>query len=140
MATLDAVLNHLFPTEPGIPGAREIKALDYLGFVTSDPKIDKSERDLILKGAPWVDSLSRKLEDAPFIELDHEHRERVLRRMAQNIAGELWISTLLIYILEALLAAPAYGVNPNGIGWKWLKHTPGYPLPGPETIYPRLKL
>ena len=28
-----------------------------------------------------------------------------------------------------MLAPPIYGGNPNGIGWQWLKHKPGFPLP-----------
>ena len=40
--------------------------------------------------------------------------------------------------MEALLTDPAYGGNPDGIGWRWLGHTPGYPRPSAATIYPRL--
>jgi gluconate 2-dehydrogenase gamma chain len=28
-----------------------------------------------------------------------------------------------------MLSPPAYGGNPNGIGWQWLNHQPGFPLP-----------
>ena len=36
---------------------------------------------------------------------------------------------LIGYIFEAMLAPPAYGGNPNGVGWQWLQHKAGYPLP-----------
>jgi gluconate 2-dehydrogenase gamma chain len=28
-----------------------------------------------------------------------------------------------------MLAPPAYGGNPDGIGWQWLEHQGGFPLP-----------
>ncbi|MCW5587404.1 MAG: gluconate 2-dehydrogenase subunit 3 family protein, partial [Chromatiales bacterium] len=67
-------------------------------------------------------------------------RELLLRRTAASAAGENWLSTLLSYLFEALLTAPAYGGNPNGIGWRWLSYVPGFPLPGPGTRYPELPL
>ena len=53
----------------------------------------------------------------------------LLRQIAKSTAGENWLATLLSYIFEALLAAPIYGGNPGGVGWKWLQHQPGFPLP-----------
>ena len=62
------------------------------------------------------------------------------QRMVDEPHGELWISTLIVYLLEALLCAPAYGGNPEAIGWHWLGHQPGFPLPDPDHIYPKLPL
>lgn len=138
--TLAAVLDHLLPTEPGAPGAREIQALDYLRFVVSDPWIDQEERDFILQGAQWLDDLAGKRFDNPFPSLDEKQKETLLRQVAQSGAGENWISTLLTYLFEALLTAPAYGGNPDGIGWRWLEYIPGFPLPEPGTRYPELPL
>jgi hypothetical protein len=28
-----------------------------------------------------------------------------------------------------MLSPPSYGGNPNGIGWQWLEHKAGFPLP-----------
>ena len=28
-----------------------------------------------------------------------------------------------------MLTPPSYGGNPNGIGWQWLEHQAGFPLP-----------
>ena len=33
------------------------------------------------------------------------------------------------YLFEAMLSPPSYGGNPNGIGWHWLEHQAGFPLP-----------
>ena len=138
--TLDAVMRHLLPSEPDSPGAAEIHALDYLHFVTADPLVDREERDLILQGAQWLDQLSQERYQAAFPELAAEQKEQLLRQVAKSSAGENWISTLLTYLFEALLTAPAYGGNPDGIGWRWLEYVPGFPLPVPGNRYPDLPL
>jgi len=46
---------------------------------------------------------------------------------------------LLTYILEALLTDPVYGGNPNGIGWTWLQHQPGFPTPTEDKKYYKLR-
>jgi len=135
---LDAVQRHLLPSEPDAPGAAEINALAYLRFVVNDPKVDAEERRFILKGSEWLEGMARELADGSFTELTEDDRERVLNRIAASAAGENWLSTLIYYLMEALLADPVYGGNPDGIGWRWLEHTPGYPRPPKDKTYPRL--
>jgi gluconate 2-dehydrogenase gamma chain len=135
---LDRVQQHLLPSEPGIPGAQEVNALLYLRFVVQDPKVEADTRAFIPQGAAWLEDMARQLTQRSFLTLDANERERVLRRIASSRVGEHWLSTLLTYLMEALLTDPAYGGNPDGIGWRWLRHTPGYPRPSATTIYPRL--
>lgn len=139
-ALLEAVQQHLLPSEPDSPGAREIQALAYLRFVVDDTKVDAEERGFILAGTAWLEDLSRQRMSASFLDLDEAGREALLRQVAASPQGENWLSTLLVYLMEALLTDPAYGGNPDGIGWRWLEHTPGYPRPSAATIYPRLPL
>ena len=138
--TLDAVTRHLLPSEPDSPGAAEINALDYLRFVVSDTWIAADDREFILNGSQWLKEMSAERQGRPFTELDFEQREALLRRIAATPAGENWLSTLISYLLEALLSAPAYGGNPDGIGWRWLEYVPGFPLPAVGTRYPELPL
>ncbi|EIC23511.1 gluconate 2-dehydrogenase subunit 3 family protein [Thiorhodovibrio frisius] len=140
LALIDAVQLHLFPSEPAAPGAREINALNYLRFVLADARTDADEPAFILNGAGWLEDLSRQRTGQSFLNLDSDARESLLRETAASDVGENWLSTLLLYLMEALLTDPAYGGNPNGIGWRWLEHVPGYPRPDAETIYPRLPL
>jgi len=132
---LDTVQNHLFPGEPGVPGAREIKALVYLRFVVNDKQLDTEEREFILHGVSWLEDLTRKDLDESFLKLDAAKREQMLRKVASSSAGENWLSTIQLYICEALLTDPVYGGNPGGIGWKWLGHNPGFPRPKPGKRY-----
>ena len=138
--TLEATLEHMLPSEPESPGAAEIHALDYLRFVVADPRIDAEERNFILQGSRWLDDLARQRTNKPFIELGVDDKETLLRQITRSAAGENWVSTLLSYLLEALLTAPAYGGNTDGIGWRWLEYVPGFPLPGPGTRYAELPL
>ena len=133
--TLDAVLQHLLPSEPDSPGAAEIHALDYLRFVVDDPKVDRDTRDFIIQGNRWLDELAQEQHGRAFSALHSDAKEQLLRRTAASAAGENWIATLLTYLFEALLTAPAYGGNPQRIGWQWLQYVPGFPLPGPGKFF-----
>ncbi len=135
---LDAVQQHLFPSEKEAPGAREIKALDYLRFIVADETQDAEERAFILQGAGWLEDMAHQMTQSSFLVLEEEDRERVLRRIETSTAGRNWLSLLLLYLFEALLADPAYGGNPGGIGWRWLAHIPGFPRPPRDKLYPEL--
>jgi gluconate 2-dehydrogenase gamma chain len=137
-AVLAAVQQHLFPSEPGIPGAREINALAYLNSVLADPKMDEGEKAFVRNGVGWLEDLVKEELGKSFTGLDATQREQMLRRIEQSRAGENWLATLLLYISEALLSDPVYGGNPNGIGWRWLEHQPGYPRPPADKIYGKL--
>jgi gluconate 2-dehydrogenase gamma chain len=134
-AVLDAVQVHLFPTEANAPGAHEIKALDYLRLVVQDEGLDPEERRFILRGVGWLEDLAHQQQAESFLRLSEDQREALLGRIASSEAGENWLSTIQLYICEALLADPVYGGNPDGVGWKWLGHNPGFPRPAPNRRY-----
>jgi len=135
---LDAVQQQLFPDEAEAPGARAIHALDYLRGVLEDPRVDQADKDFILQGVQWLEQLSQDRHGAGFLQLEQPLQAQLLQQIARSQAGENWLSTLLTYIFEALLTAPAYGGNPEGIGWKWLRYTPGFPLPDQHTVHWKL--
>ena len=135
---LDTVLKHLLPSEPNAPGAGEINALNYFQFIVADTSIDAGEREFITQGVVWLEDMSSNMEKTSFINLNEQQREKVLRKIEQSRAGENWLSTLLVYLFEALLADPAYGGNTDGAGWAWLQHIPGYPHPPANKLYPEL--
>lgn len=135
---LAAVQTHLFPSEPGIPGAKEINALAYLNSVLADPHMDTDEKAFIGNGVGWLEELVNDTPGKSFTELNTEQREQMLRKIEQSGAGENWLATILMYIIEALLSDPVYGGNPGGIGWQWLEHQPGFPRPPADKIYGEL--
>jgi len=136
--TIDAVQQHLFPKEDKAPGAREINALGYLQFVVTDTTLDTDSREFITKGAAWLEGMAHELYKTSFTKLDAKQSEKVLQRIASSEAGENWLSTLQLYIVEALLTDPVYGGNTDQRGWQWLQHVPGYPRPPADKTFPSL--
>jgi len=136
--TISVVQEHLFPSDGQAPGAKQINATRYLKNVIDYHDIEASEKDFIQNGVNWLNGLAKEMFSNGFIELNAFQKEKVLRKVAQSRAGENWISTLLTYIIEALLSSPSYGGNTNGVGWVWLEHKPGFPQPPANKVYYRL--
>ena len=127
--TLDAVLVHLLPTSDSGPDAKDIQALQYLYNVVNQQPTAQDEIDFIFKGVGWLNDFSQQQHQQNFIELTTEQKEKLLRAISRSTAGENWLNNLIGYIFEAMLSPPSYGGNPNGIGWQWLGHQAGFPLP-----------
>ena len=131
--TLEATLLHLLPEsqdEPSSgPSAKDINALAYLHQVITVQPTAQDEKDFIIKGVGWLNGFAQSEHGKPFVQLSFNEKESTLRGISNSSAGENWLSTLLAYLFEAMLAPPAYGGNTNGMGWQWLDHQAGFPLP-----------
>ncbi|WP_019029668.1 gluconate 2-dehydrogenase subunit 3 family protein [Colwellia piezophila] len=127
--TLDATLNQLLPRSATGPSANEISATAYLHQIMTVQPTEQDEKDFILKGVGWLNSYANSEKSANFSQLSFADKEQLLRGISQSTAGQNWLNTLLGYIFEAMLAPPSYGGNPNGIGYQWLEHQAGFPLP-----------
>jgi gluconate 2-dehydrogenase gamma chain len=136
--TLAAVQQHLFPASEDTPGAEEIRAIHYLRKAIDNPAADGGDEDFVFNGVGWLNELTQEKYQRPFVALDEQQRETVLRQIEESRAGRNWLSLLLTYLLEALLADPVYGGNPGGIGWQWLEHQPGYPTPPADKVWYRI--
>ncbi len=136
--TLAAVQEHLFPAAQDGPGAADIGAIVYLRNTLENPAADGEDREFIFKGVGWLNELSSEQHQRPFTALDEAARETLLRETEQSRTGRNWLSLLLTYLLEALLADPVYGGNRERIGWEWLEHQPGFPTPPPDKTWYRL--
>ena len=127
--TLDATLNHLLPKSATGPSASEIRATAYLHQVMTVQPTEQDEKDFIVKGVGWLNGYANSQKAMDFALLDFADKEQLLRGISQSRAGQNWLNTLLGYIFEAMLSPESYGGNPNGIGWQWLEHQAGFPLP-----------
>ena len=123
------VQHHLLPSEADAPGAKEVNADQYLNFVLTDADFDANERRFIATGLDELQGVCQRQHQQPFEALSDDDKERCLRAFEGTSNGYAWLSTVLNYLLEALLTDPLYGGNPEGIGWQWLEHTPGFPRP-----------
>lgn len=136
--TIAAVQEQLFPAEDDSPGATDLNATAYLKRMMQLPRFDPDERSFLLRGPSWLNELANEQFNKLYHELGQRQQQDLLHEIAASEAGENWLSLLLLYIFEALLSSPAYGGNPNGVGWRWLEHNPGFPLPSPENTFPEL--
>jgi len=136
---LAAVTEHLFPKGVDSPGATDIHAVTYLEAAIFRQGFAASTRNFIMNRAQTLHEASMERFDLAFHELEHDQRETLLTYVVDRTRwGADWISSLLSYLLEAMLSDPVYGGNPDGIGWKWLEHRPGFPRPPADKIYTRL--
>ncbi len=137
--TLAAVQEHLFPRGEDSPGADDINALSYLNAALAVPGFNPNTRNSIVNGIRRLHDASHEQFGIDFIDLTEARKETLLRYLADRTRwGERWLSLILYYIFEALLSDPVYGGNPNGIGWKWLEHRPGFPRPPADKIFGKL--
>jgi gluconate 2-dehydrogenase gamma chain len=127
--TLDATLNQLLPSSPTGPSASEIRATVYLYQVMTVQPTEQDEKDFILKGVGWLNGYANSEKSADFAQLSFTDKEQLLRGISNSTAGQNWLNTLLGYIFQAMLSPASYGGNPDGIGWTWLEHQAGFPLP-----------
>ncbi len=129
-AVLQAVQLQLFPADGDGPSADDLNALTYLEWALSDPdNQEDGDKQFITRGINWLEDLTKKKYNTSFIRITVKQQHQLLQQLAQSKTGDNWMSLLIYYLLEALLLDPVYGGNPNGIGWKWLQHQPGFPLP-----------
>lgn len=133
--TLDATLQQLLPESTTGPSARDINATAYLYQVMTVQPTEQEEKDFILKGVGWLNGYATSEKSANFALLSTEDKEVLLRGISRSSAGRNWLNTLLGYIFQAMLAPEAYGGNPKGVGWQWLEHQGGFPLPAEGQRY-----
>lgn len=133
--TLAQVQEHLFPADESSPGATDIAALQFLRNMLDAPDTDSTDRDFIINGVSWLNDLSVKNHQLPFKQLNETDKETVLRTIERSQAGGRWLSSMMSYLIEALLSDPVYGGNKDSKGWQWLEHIPGFPTPTANQLY-----
>ncbi|CAA6812666.1 MAG: Unknown protein [uncultured Sulfurovum sp.] len=123
--TLTAVQEVLFPKGLVAPSAIEFGATAYLANVATHSSFLDSDLVYLQSGA---EKLMTEYPD--FLSQSPKEQDETLRAFIKNHEmGENWISFILYFTLEALLANPIYGGNKNESGWKWLNHNAGVPQP-----------
>ncbi|MDO6426093.1 gluconate 2-dehydrogenase subunit 3 family protein [Thalassotalea sp. 1_MG-2023] len=127
--TLDAVQKHLLPSSTSGPSAKEINACLYLYLLVYEQPTDKEEVAFIFQGVQWLNGYTNKRYNQLFIALTDDEKQQVLTGISRSTAGKSWLNMMILNIYEAMLSPPVYGGNPKGIGWQWLAHQMGFPLP-----------
>lgn len=136
--TVAAVLAHLLPGGPEVPGAGEVNAIGYLHQTLTTPGADGTDLERLRAGAKHLDDLVLADYLSEFALLAYDQREAALRKLEAKMSGQSWLSMLMVYLLEALLADPIYGGNTDTRGWQWLRHQPGFPRPPADHAWYRM--
>lgn len=136
LALIQDVQNILFPKDDLGPGALELKSDSYLIWVLNDKRLDPWDIEYIIKGFQKLDNSSNTKYGSKFIQLKPKQQEDLIQQVSFLDWGQDFLSKILTLIFESMFANPNYGSNPEGIGWKWLNHTPGWPQPEKKQIYP----
>lgn len=135
--TIAEVQQHLLPADEQSPGAEQIGALPFLQTMLQAQN-DPQQSEFIQQGVSWLNQLANTQHQSNFKQLDKPQRENLLRQIERSDAGARWLSTLMTYLIEALLSDPVYGGNKNQRGWQWLEHIPGFPTPSADKVYFKL--
>lgn len=138
LSIIISVQSILFPSDNNGPGAYDVMADKYLLWVLSDVRMDPEEIEYIVNGADWVDETAEENFSKNYIKLSQSEKETLIAEISHEKWGRSWLGVILTFIFEALLSDPQYGGNPDEIGWKWLKHNPGYPRPNKPLLYPEI--
>ncbi|MCO4800141.1 MAG: gluconate 2-dehydrogenase subunit 3 family protein [Colwelliaceae bacterium] len=133
--TLNAVFDHLFPASDSGPSAKDIQATYYLYQLVHEQPTSQDEIDFIYRGIGWLNGYTQSKQQLNFINLNTEQKEQTLKAISRSEAGQNWLNMMILNLYEAMLSPPAYGGNPDGVGWKWLSHQAGFPLPKPGNRY-----
>ena len=133
--TMSAVQSHLWPTREGVPSITDFNATAYISARFYSIRSSMlGERQFVKDGVAPLEDFTQAQFDRSFFELDPAEREAVLRKVETSPVGRYWLSLMVYYLFEALLADPVYGGNTDTIGWRWLGHQPGFPRP--PSAYP----
>ena len=138
--TLDALFDHLFPVSKTGPSAQDIQATFYLYQLVHNQPTSEDEIDFIYRGVGWLNGFTQNKYSKKFITLNEDEKEQTLQAISQTEAGQNWLNMMILNLYEAMLSPPAYGGNPDGIGWEWLNHQAGFPLPPTGKRYYELPL
>jgi len=123
--TLEAVQEVLFPKGLKAPSASEFGATAYLANVSTHSSFLASDLKFLKRGAgELMDTYN------DFLTISHKEQEEKLRKFVKSSRlGENWVSFVLYFTIEGLLADPIYGGNRDESGWRWLGHHTGQPRP-----------
>jgi hypothetical protein len=122
---IEAVQQHLFPSNGTLPSAKEMKSGAFLFDTMAHSSFDRDIRAFVLEGAKEFETQTK----GSFIAMSHDAKEEALRAYEKRRDGKAWISRLMIITIEGLLGDPIYGSNIDQKGWKALGVTPNLPQP-----------
>lgn len=136
---LTSIQEILFPKTKNSPSASDVNADKYLLWILSDENKSTKDKKYIIDGLSWVNQTSIENYDKDYLNLDSNQQNNLVKIISDESWGRDWLSIIITYIIEAVLADPLYEGNIDELGWKWLNHNPGNPRPRKEILYGNIK-
>jgi gluconate 2-dehydrogenase gamma chain len=124
LATLDAALARLIPSDDGEPGAREAQVIRYVERALEGVHSDHVAA--YRQGLGDLDALALARFGAAFVALADEDQDAVLREAERVHAG--FFELMRSHAIEGMFGDPRWGGNAQLAGWRLL----GYP--GPRAV------
>jgi gluconate 2-dehydrogenase gamma chain len=124
LATLDAALARLIPSDDGEPGAREAQVIRYVERALEG--VHSGYLAAYRRGCSDLDELALVRFGTPFAGLADERQDAILREAEGAHAG--FFELMRSHAIEGMFGDPRWGGNAELAGWRLL----GYP--GPRAV------
>jgi gluconate 2-dehydrogenase gamma chain len=124
LATLDAALARLIPSDDGEPGARDAQVIRYVERALEG--VHSGHLAAYRRGCSDLDELALVRFGAAFAALADERQDAVLREAERAHAG--FFELVWSHAMEGMFGDPRWGGNAQLAGWRLL----GYP--GPRAV------
>lgn len=125
LQTLAIVQKDLFPEEM----ITTSNAYSYISLIFQHSRVSADDKQYLRNGTKWLNEEAVNTYKKVYPKLSSQERQVILEKISKESWGESWIKIVLMYILEATLGDPIYGINKNESAWKWLEHESGLPRP-----------
>jgi gluconate 2-dehydrogenase gamma chain len=122
---LEEVYEILFPKTLNMPSSKEFNALKFLLSTINHKSFLDYDKNLIIEGTnSFIQSFPN------FLDLNKKEKNELINSIVNdNDYANTWLSKLVYFGIEAMLADPLYNGNTNQIGWNSINHKVGYPRP-----------
>jgi gluconate 2-dehydrogenase gamma chain len=141
-ATIAAFTERLWPSAPGIPGAREANVANYIDLALAGAYEDLQE--FYRHGLSALDDYCNKTHGKAFVALDGATQDQVITALEKGTAtGFTWpraqafFNTVRTHAIEGMFADPVYGGNRDFAGWKLVGFPGAQPAFSPDDLKSR---
>jgi gluconate 2-dehydrogenase gamma chain len=121
-------MERILPGGSDGPGATEAGAAGYADWIATQPRF-ASARGAFCTGLSLLDTLAGSTPGRSFAECGPEEQDAILERVQHtpHPSVQRFFLLLVRMTLDGFLAAPEYGGNRDGVGWRSIGFTP-HPL------------